>query len=133
MSFDNRIFNINGEIREKDFFFRTIDLAFSQSGYMHAEGYVFDIKYGLILLAYGIENAQKFPTKLNPHATATIIFPWLSSDESKTVQCEGRDADIDHDGSNGNGWRIYYGEHGHFGNHYGAICAIRPVFVWYGK
>ena len=58
---------------------------------------------------------------------------WLKGEFAKTVILDDWDADMNHDGSNSRGWRVYVGDWGHVGDEMYAICAVKPVFLWHGK
>ena len=62
-----------------------------------------------------------------------MVQAWLASDEAKQTVKEGWDRDLDHDGSNGPGWRVYCEDWGHVATYSAAICAVKPVWLWYGK
>jgi len=62
-----------------------------------------------------------------------IVYQWLKSDEAKTITLTGWDENADHDGSNALGWRVYVEDWGHIGSDWGAYCAIKPAYMWYGK
>lgn len=135
---DNRIFNVNG--RTDEMLLDTLKLVFRQRQCGRADkeptccAWKFDPKYGLIILwsDYGDTTVNRIPDM-----TATQIFPmvqaWLASDEAIQTIREGWDRDLDHDGCNGPGWRVYCEDWGHVANYSAAICAIKPVWLWYGK
>lgn len=132
-------------------------------GYGGFTGYVIDKHLGLVLHQYPIDHddkkVQKFPfgEGHDPRKLAAFIYNYLGSEAAKEVvdaplpPPTGRgtagydeyasyrqdyrwDASCDHDGSNGQGWRLYTGEWGHiqpYGHSY--PFAIRPIVAWYGK
>jgi hypothetical protein len=71
--------------------------------------------------------------------SADQIFPlvdnWLHGEFAKEVlkTADGWDANMDHDGSNSVGWRVYVDDWGHVANNHYAICAIKPAYMWHGK
>ena len=135
MSFDNRVFDVNGETQEElRLAFR---LAFAQEGRnTKAKYWTFDTTNGLILHWY-ISDANKanvLPVPLDAEASADLAWQWLKySDEAKTVKLEGWFMDEDHDGSNSLGWRAYVGRWGHVGDYSGTIIAVTPSYLWHGK
>lgn len=134
MSFDNRIFNVNGETEEM--LLAALKLVFQQEGdRATAKGWSFSEKDGLILHWWAEDNdgVTPFPGKLNAEQCLPFVLAWLKSDQATTVACEGWDANVEHDGHNGPGWRVFCSDWGHVGDHHSAICAIKPVFLWYGK
>jgi hypothetical protein len=135
----------------------------NSEGYGGFTGYRLDPFLGLVLYRYPIEHddklTQKFPFQEghDPIRLATFIQNYLKSESAKSVKNppvpepnkDGSagydrygfirqdlrwDGWCDHDGSNGDGWRIYTGEWGHVGEHgYRAPFAVRPIVAWYGK
>ncbi len=137
---DNRIFNVNGEsptmLRD------ALKLVFAQEGdRTRAAAWVFSQEHGMILLWVIPSTGDylrphpctPFPTPLTAEQVEPLVSLWLKSEQAKTVKCEKWDADADHDGSNGLGWRVYCGDWGHVGNESYGICAIKPAWMWYGK
>lgn len=130
MMMDNRIFNVNG--KGDDMLLATLKLAFDQEGKnTTTSGWSVDKKKGLILHKYNKGNL--FPMPLKADELFPIVKAWLSDAEAKTIECEGWDADMPHDGSNGLGWRVYCGDWGHIGDNHYAFLAIKPAYMWYGK
>ena len=138
---DNRVFNVNG--RSKNQLIATIKLAMLDE-YDHEskiKGWRYSKTHGLIFLWYLTENQRsdparqqhKFPIPLKAEEVANIAWDWLQSDDAKVVPKEGWDADADHDGSNELGWRIYCEDWGHVESEDGAVFAIKPAYMWYGK
>jgi len=91
---------------------------------------------GLVLLWYGgaDKETSNFPTALNAEQVFPIVKAYLESEEAENVSYDDNnwDKNANHDGSNGPGWRVYTGDWGHVGTRY-SICAIKKVFLWYGK
>lgn len=129
---DNRIFNVNGEGDEM--LLHALELVFAQEGEnTKAAAWKYDQKKGLILLWYADERAVNFPAPLTPKACLPFILAWLETKDAAAVERTHKDASIDHDGSNGAGWRVYCEDWGHVGDFTNAICAIKPVTLWFGK
>lgn len=132
MSFDNRIFNVNGE--DFDTLKKAIELVFMiNSEHTKAVSWEFHKDKGLIFSWTKTDRGHLFPIPLDSEKAASITWDWLKTEDSKNMKCEDWDCDNDHDGSNGDGWRVYVEDWGHVGTNSYAICAIRPVYVWYGK
>lgn len=136
MSFDNRLFNINGKSEEA--LLRTLELAFMIHGnHTVAESWVMDKEKGLILLWYYRDDdsprSNPFPAPLTATEVLPAVLAYLKSKEAGLIQLERWEQDIDQDGENGPGWRVYLEDWGHVGNISCAICAIKRVFLWYGK
>lgn len=132
MSFDNRIFNVNGKTRED--LQLAMQLAFSISGSnTKAKHWRYMPEKGLVFLWTDTQNSIKLPMPIDHTQAAEIAFQWLKSDEAKRVPCIDNDADLDHDGDNSLGWRVYLEDWGHVGDECYAICCVKPVFLWHGK
>lgn len=120
---DNRIISIQSEGRE-DF-----DLAFELIfGDHRATHYLEDPAKGFILLWHEQPSATKLPYSLDWRASASLIWGWLS--ERKDTDYRER---LDHDGSNGHGFRVYNEAWGRVAGYPYSICAVLPVWAWYGK
>ncbi len=138
--FSNRIFNVNGksEAMLRD----ALKLAFAQHGdHTRAVAWVESPKHGIILL-WAVPSTSdylkpypctRFLSPLTAEEAAPLMWSWLHSDDAKKVECIGDDADYDHDGHNGAGWRVYCERWGHVGTETYAICAVKPAWMWYGK
>lgn len=131
---DNRIFSINGPLdeREEDFLAEALSLAMKQCRTDNSIGWEFVREHGVLLYQYG-ECKNKFLAPLGADAVASMLRAWLVTKEATSMLHEGFDADADHDGSNGPGWRAYVENWGLVANRHGVICAVRPAFMWHGK
>lgn len=69
--------------------------------------------------------------------SAEDIFPivksWLATEEAKSVPLADWEKDIDHDGDNIEGWRLYVEDWGHVDGQWGALCAVKRVMLWLGE
>lgn len=133
--FDNRVFNVNGKgtgwILDD-----VIDMVFMQQGEnTTCKAWSQSKEHGLILHWYGDNDySTNLLTPLSAEECRPMIKAWLAGDFAKTCFGTGPwDGDADHDGHNGVGWRVYCEDWGHVAGYSSAICAIQPVFVWYGK
>lgn len=137
MSFDNRIFNVNGE--DDEHLEIAIKLAFHiQSNYNEkgatAKGYVVMPTKGLVFLWHTTPNAVAFPEPIYADEAYTFAKQWLASRDAKQIELNERwEGDCDHDGSNDIGWRVYVEDWGHVGSNSYTICAVKPCYVWHGK
>jgi len=137
MTFDNRLFNVNG--KSKKLLKSAIKLAFKLESHNEngatAQGYVVDSKKGILLLwhADGIKGAVNFEKPKGYRESCDFIIDWLKTPEAQSIELNDWEADIDHDGSSDLGWRVYLEDWGHVGNNHYAICAVKPCYIWYGK
>ena len=131
---DNRIFNVNGRLDRggEQLLLKTLELAFEISGHKAAAWRV-SLDHGLILdWCDNATGSNRFPSPVTATQVMPMVASWLHSDEAKQVKCEDWDADADHDGHNGPGWRVYCGDRDHVQG-WQAIVAVKPAFMWYGK
>jgi hypothetical protein len=136
MGFDNRLFKINGEGLET--LKAVLKLAFKQEGdWIKAESWKITPEHGFVLCWYSNEydkEMQNFPGKLSSDLAAQMVWEWLQQDETweKNVYRDWED-DLDHDGDNYRGWVVYCEDWGHVADCHGAICAVKPCYLWAGK
>lgn len=128
---DNRIFNVNG--KTKEMLLDTLKLVFQQESGFGCKAWKFSKEKGLILCWCEDEESNKLMTSLGAEECLPFVWEWLKGEGAKTVECVDWDADADHDGDNERGWRVYCEDWGSVGNESYAICAIKPVYLWYGK
>lgn len=134
MSMDNRLFNVNGAGQEM--LLAALQLVFAQSGSMRGcESWSVDPDRGLILLWWKghNESAHAFPSRLTALQCLPFVAAWLDSDDAKKIKLGKWEGDIDHDGDNSYGWRVYCEDWGHVGGFSSAICAVKPCVLWHGK
>ena len=135
MSYDNRVFNVNG--CEDEQLLAALKLAFEQRREgQTCKGWIFDKDKGLIFLWFCEDKEKqsfKLPSKLTAEQCFPLVLGWLNSEMAGQMRYEEWDADADHDGSNSRGWRVYCEDWGHVGGNPYAICAVRPAFLWHGK
>ncbi len=127
-TFDNMIFNVNGDMRDTDRLGDALKLAIEQ-----AVGFRKSDTHGLILYRYGSDKCTLFPAPLSPKELLPLVLVYLDSEHAANVKCEGFDANADHDGSNNPGWRVYTENWGHVGDECADAIAVKPCFVWFGK
>jgi hypothetical protein len=132
---DNRVFKINGQGDEM--LLAVLELAFAHQGGALAVGWTADPKKGLILYWTSCldENVNEFPAKSSPNTILPLVVSWLAKDETweNNEFDYSWDMDMDHDGDNSRGWRVYCNDWGHIDRIRGAICAIKPAHMWHGK
>lgn len=133
---DNRLFNVNGENSKT--LKLAIKLAFMIDSYSEegniAKAYRVDPNKGLIFLwTSDTTGAIPFKNPLHYKDAFKFALEWLSSPEATNIKLEHWEEDVDHDGSNSIGWRVYLEDWGHVGDERYAICAVKPCYLWYGK
>lgn len=127
---DNRVINVMSEGREA--FNLAIKLAFDNAPGGKATHYVVNDKLGFVLLWHedkGVGSVQ-LPVALNASTAADLIWAWLQEQPTSAYKHY-----LDHDGSDGHGWRVYNGpswSHVDGCSHY-AFVAVYPMWAWYGK
>lgn len=128
---DNRIFNVNG--KGEELLLKALELAFEQSK-CKCKGWL-ATKQGLVLAWYVDGKTTPLPTTAGMTAAEVLplVLSWLKSDEAKAVETSGWDADMNHDGHNSLGWRVFCEDWGHVGGSSSAICAVKPAYMWHGK
>lgn len=128
---DNHIFNVNGRLDRggERLLQKALELAFEITG-RKAVAWRVSMEHGLILnWSDSANGAVPLPCESTALEVMPMVLAWLRSDEAKNVKCVGLDANADHDGHNGPGWRVHYGD----GVGREAIVAVKPAFMWYGK
>lgn len=131
---DNRIFNVNGE--GEQMLLDTLKLVFTQEGdNTTCKAWKQTDEHGLLLLWWheDRDKTNPFPAPMTAEQCLPFVTAWLKSDAAKKVKLDGWDASTDHVGSNGAGWRVYCEDWGHVAGRSDAICAIKPVVLWFGK
>lgn len=138
MSFNNRIFDINGPMEDRESFDAVIALAFRLSCHhklkIDASSFLFDGQSGLVFSWSESDKALvKLPCPIGPKSVAEIAWNWLDTMEAKGMHLGHWECDAEHDGNNSPGWRVFLEDWGHVGAVRSAICCVRPCFVWHGK
>lgn len=132
---DNRVFNVNG--KGDELLLATLKLVASQVGSnTKFKGWYFNPKKGLVLTWYNdFKRCNVFLSDdgLIAEHVLPMVSTWLKSKEAKSMKLTGWDADLDHDGSNSMGWRVYCEDWGHIEDDHYTICAVTPANMWYGK
>ena len=130
---NNRQFNVTGVTDEA--LFKTLQLAFdNEYGSNTCSGWIFEPTHGLLLVEYGNEkDINKFPTPMSSDEVFPFVKKWIKTDEALTVELDGWECDLDHDGHNKLGWRVYVEDWGHVNGRWGILCAVKPIYVWHGK
>lgn len=70
-------------------------------------------------------SVSNLPFKLDAAGATEFATRWLAEQDYGDP--------LDHDGSNGKGWRVFIGFWGHLMEDRYAICAVIPWWAWYGK
>jgi hypothetical protein len=139
---DNRVFNVNG--RGEEALAATINLAILHEGWGDKrntlEGWRVSEEKGLILYRYIPSDreaaANRFLAPMTPAQVAPVVMQWLKQQhEAKTTYAVQThwDEDIEHDGSNSEGWRCYVEDWGHVEDDWGVCVAVVPAHMWHGK
>jgi hypothetical protein len=131
---DNKVFDVNG--REQDMLLDALKLVFKQCGTnTTCKGWFVTQKHGLVLTWYKDTKSAPFPlgAGLSAEQVLPIVWEWLKSEEAGKTEMEGWDKDLDHDGHNTLGWRVFVEGWGHVADSSAAICAIKPAYMWHGK
>lgn len=125
MSWDNRVFQINGV---GNMLPAAIKLAFEQKGARAAVGWI--VKNGaLIIVSYPSDGVTLFPSPMVAEAIVPSINGWLT-DEWLSSRAPN---EPDHDGSNSKGWLMFVERWGHVSDVRGVIFAIKPKWLEHGK
>jgi hypothetical protein len=125
---DNRHISVQSQGREA--FNLAFQLLFDNAAGKKATHYFEDPDKGLVLLWFEDKSRNSIPllTPLSWKEAADLAWSWLSNQPTEKYR-----EYLDHDGSNGKGFRVYNEDWGHVaGSHYG-ILAVLPVWAWYGK
>lgn len=129
---DNRVFNVNGSGKQQ--LLKTLELCFEQEGTnTKAKAYKINKKHGMILYWHKDKNTIGLPAAMTPNALLEMIWEWLKSEEADTIELPDWDEDLDHDGHNRKGWRVYCEGWGYVDDSSYAICAVKPAYMWIGK
>lgn len=136
MGYDNRILNINGKSDAQ--LLLALQFAFRDQYDTPntCKGWEVIPAKGLVLYQYysdHLKNVQQFPAKMSADEVFPIVKKWLASDDAKKIPHENWDVNMSHDGSNIVGWRMYLEDWGHIDGNWGALCCIKPAYLWLGK
>ena len=143
---DNKVFNINGATKEQLANAVTC-LLFNECGnFIKIASWRFMEDKGLVLYWHVKgENSTPFtdkwgkPKSLEPEELTDILWEWLQSDQAKNFKPVGEwDYNLNHDGSNERGWRLYTEDWGKIkqkvaGSLTYSLCAFVPAYIWHGK
>lgn len=76
----------------------------------------------------GREDVIPLPCEMTVEAVSAFAWAWLESRPDEEYHEE-----LDHDGSNGRGWRVYNEAWNRVGSEWQTSFAVLPVWIWYGK
>lgn len=134
---DNKIFNVNGTTKIKLLHtIRTIMLSdyAEEENFSKAESWVVDPIHGLVINWYNKPEFNSFLTPQTPEQITEQVWQWLQTEEADNIKPVDRwDVNMNHDGHNSTGWRVYVGDWGHVGGNQYAIFAVRKIYAWHGK
>lgn len=123
---DNRHISVQSEGRKS--FDLAFQLIFEGAPGGKATHYLEDSDKGLVFLWHEEKGASKLPYAMDWKASADLAWGWLQERRHE----EYREV-LDHDGSNGKGFRVYNEDWGHVAGSFYGILAVLPVWAWYGK
>lgn len=124
---DNRVIDVRSEGRQS--FDLAIQLLFTEKhSERKATHYIDDPEHGLIFLWTASPKAIKLPIQMDWKHAADMAWAWLAEQPTDKYK-----EYCDHDGSDGKGFRVYTEDWGHVAGMWEAICAIQPIWAWYGK
>lgn len=140
---DNKIFNVNGRTKKQLALAVQLLLLTEYSDNQKVRGWYYSKQKGLILTWHVSEQVTPFTDRMGKESEIVgdelvdLLWTWLNTPEARDVECVDWDENLDHDGSNEKGWRLYVDEWGHVKSgssldHY-SIAAFKPVYLWYGK
>lgn len=128
---DNRLLNINGKSRE--LLALALNVAFEQFDCSFARAWI-ETSAGLVILwSDQDDKSYRFPAPLTHEQVVPIVWQWFQSKKPEDFTLVKWEENLDHDGDNKIGWRVYVEDWGHVTGISCAICAIKPVYLWYGK
>lgn len=125
---DNRHISVQSEGRKA--FDLAFQLLFDNAAGGKATHYFEDKDKGLVLCWYedASKKTVKLPSALTWRGAADLAWNWLEEQDEKQYRER-----LDHDGSNGKGFKVYNEDWGHVAGSSYAILAVLPVWAWYGK
>lgn len=152
MSFDNLVFNVNGQSKED--FISAVKLVLSIRG-GNSKTVAFRYVKGRGLVFFWSVPKEKDTIELmremNPEKAAEYAWAWLHNspdakaeiealsgideddDSEESIANSHWDRDLDHDGHNTVGWRVFVEDWGDVAGQWSASLCVKPVFVWHGK
>ena len=130
---DNRIFNVNGKTEEQ--LISALEYVFNQVIQFNPTCSSWKMNNKGLILYWHKEAGECFPGNVDLSAKEVVPFvkKWLSNAKPEDFDLDGWDVNLDHDGHNSIGWRIYCEDWGKVDDSPYAICAIKPVYLWHGK
>ena len=136
--FDNKLLNINGGTKE--LLNLALQIAFAQEhDKCKATSWLVTKEFGFILSwcsdnsPFGNESFVKFPLDMSSNLMTDLIWDWLQTTSPTAFKLQKWEGNVDHDGDNSIGWRVYVEDWGNIGHCSTVICAIKPVYLWHGK
>ena len=146
---DNRLFNINGRTKEQLSLAVKCLLLNEYGEQRKISGWYFDKSKGFVLTWWVGKDYKATPftnrlgksQDISESELVDVLWDWLKTDEAKSVEFSDWEGDIDQDGDNEEGWRLYTEDWGCIKegtedwssiDHY-SIAAFKRVYLWYGK
>jgi hypothetical protein len=123
---DNRNISIQSEGREA--FDLSFQLLFDCAPGKKATHYKEDIKKGLIFFWHEEPGATKLLIPMGWKDCSNLAWSWLNS-----LSDDRYGEYLDHDGSNGKGFRVYNENWSRINDYQYSFMAVLPIWAWYGK
>lgn len=137
---DNRVFDFIGRTDEQLLMALELAMLNEYGESISAKGWMIDQKKGLILFEYlGESKSTAFPSPLGAEELFPLIKKYLSQESTwQNTDFSEFEVDLEHDGDNEEGFRIYTENFGGIQNsnkikYSGSFLAIKPCYCWYGK
>lgn len=115
----------------------TLALAFAQAGRENVVGVSITPKYGMSLFWVAAESSKLYthlPLPLDLKGVLPMVMAFLESGQSwETAEFGDWEGDMEHDGHNDKGWRVFCEDWGFVDDQWQAIVAIKPCWMWNGK
>jgi len=121
-------FHIDITSRVKAHFDEALRIAFDNAAGHKASHYMITEKHGMILFWHEENGAIQLPYEMTYEDAVPFVWGWLQK-----VDYDQYEEQLDHDGDNDKGFRIFNENWGHVGDHHYAFVAIKPAWAWIGK
>jgi hypothetical protein len=110
---------------------KNLELAIQIAFSFHSKAVAFRIhpEKGLILYWAAAANSTPLAYPTDAAGAAVLVWGWLTTEGGSASKRQ----EPDHDGSNGDGWRVYNEGWGHVDGQYQAFVAITHAWAMYGK
>lgn len=137
MSFDNRVFDVNGHSLNnlKEALMLAFKIARSIHGNEERTTKAWKVvdKKGLVLYWHEVNESNSFISPLDSSAVVGQVWRWLQDNRPEDYNPESETNANLFDGSTIKGWRVYTEEHGVYGEKFYSLAVIKPIYLWIGK